>query len=203
MGGRGRRSGYTGRPAAYRRRAGRMGLKAFIIMAGIFLIAAAAANMDRMIKPAAMFVDEIGSLCQEIGEELPLILAVIQTESGFRQDALSPRGAVGLMQVMPDTGRWMAGQLGLAEYEDEKLAERDWNLLIGISYMRYLRGQFPDSVTLALAAYNAGPNRVRTWLADGEWDGSPESLSDIPYPETRNYVRKALKAYASYRKHYI
>ena len=203
MGVRRRRAGEARKPAVKRRRIGRVSVKSFLLMAGIFLLAASATRMDKLIRPAALFLDEIAPLCEEIGEELPLILAVIQTESGFRQDARSPRGAIGLMQVMPDTGRWMAERLDLQGYGDDKLVEREWNLIIGISYMRYLRGQFPESLALALAAYNAGPNRVRAWLDAGAWDGSPAALDDIPYAETRNYVRKALKAYEKYRKQYV
>ena len=202
MGDRGKRSAPARRNPGNRRRAKRMSVKVFLILSVTFLLAAVFVNMGRLIKPAALFVEEIAPLCQDIDEELPLILAVIQTESRFRQDALSTRGAVGLMQIMPDTGRWMADQLGLDDYDESKLFEREWNLIIGISYIHYLRGQFPGSLPLVLAAYNAGPSRVRSWLDAGDWDGSLTDLDDIPYPETRNYIKKALRAYEGYRKYY-
>jgi soluble lytic murein transglycosylase len=137
----------------------------------------------------------------EVGEELPLILAVIHTESRFREDAVSSSGAVGLMQVMPGTGQWMADRLGLTGYSAEKLYEREWNLTIGISYLHYLRQQF-GNIVQALAAYNAGPNRVQGWLDTGDWDGSQAMLDDIPFTETRDYVKRVLKAYDSFKKTY-
>ena len=176
--------------------------KPFLLLSAVLLLAAAVVYKDKLWQPSALFVDEIAPICMENGEELPLILAVIQTESRFREDAVSPVGAVGLMQVMPDTGRWMADRMGLRSYSPEKLREREWNLAIGIAYMHYLRQQFPGSLAQALAAYNAGPNRVQGWLNAGVWDGSLEKLDKIPFSETRNYVKKVLRAYESFKKIY-
>lgn len=186
-----------------RRNKRRLSLKPFLATSAVLLIAAAALSQGKAPKPPDAYVDEIAPLCREWGEELPLILAVIQTESRFREDARSAKGAVGLMQVMPDTGRWMAEQLGLEGYADDKLPEKEWNLIIGIAYMSYLRRQFPGSLAQALAAYNAGPNRVRAWMNAGDWDGGAGRLEDIPYAETRKYVRKVLKTYEDYRKIYL
>ncbi|MCL1804830.1 MAG: lytic transglycosylase domain-containing protein [Clostridiales bacterium] len=189
----------TRRPA---RRGRRLRPAAFLLMTAVFLVAAAAVGRERVLKPPAALVEIIAPLCVELGEELPLVLAVIQVESRFRENAVSPRGAVGLMQVMPDTAGWVAEQWGLEGYTEDKLLQREWNLTIGMTYLRYLRQQFPESLAQALAAYNAGPSRVRSWQSAGEWDGSESRLEDVPYPETKNYVRRVLKAYASYRKIY-
>jgi soluble lytic murein transglycosylase len=175
---------------------------AALLITAVALLAISAAGGDDNRSIPAAYAEEIASLCRDLGEDLPLVLAVIQAESRFQADAVSPKGAVGLMQVMPDTARWVAETHRLDGYTDEKLFEREWNLTIGISYISYLRRQFPDSLAQILAAYNAGPNRVRTWLDNGEWDGSDASLDDIPYNETKKYVKKVLKAYNSFRKRY-
>jgi len=184
------------------RRGRRPGLIPFLLMSAVFILAATAVGKDRVQKPPAAYVEEIAPLCEKLGEELPLVLAVIQAESRFRENIRSPKGAVGLMQVMPDTAGWMAEQLGLEDYADEKLYEREWNLIIGISYLRYLQQLFPDNLAQTLAAYNAGPNRVKSWTSAGDWDGSAGKLEDIPYAETRNYVKKVLKIYDNYRRIY-
>jgi len=175
-------------------------IRPFLIIAAVLMVAVFVARDVYAYWASIPYYDEIASLCQEIGEETALVLAVIQTESRFRPNALSPRGAVGLMQIMPGTARWMADRLGLEGYDDDKLYEREWNLTIGISYLQYLRRQFPDSIPEVLAAYNAGPVNVRSWLDTGNWDGSLAMADDIPYRETRNYVKTVMKAYDAYRK---
>ncbi len=186
-----------------RRYRGRWG-KTLLLLIMVLLIAIVAANKDTLLRTLypVPYYDEIALLCQEFGEDLPLVLALIQTESRFRQDALSSPGAVGLMQVMPDTAQWMADQLGLEDYSAEKLYEREWNLKLGIAYLHYLRQQFPGSLVQALAAYNAGPTKVRSWLAADQWDGSRDNLEEIPYKETRNYVEKVMNRYETYRQIY-
>ena len=156
-------------------------------------------SKDTLLVSTIPFLDEILYHCHEAGEDPALVLAIIQTESRFRENAVSKKGAVGLMQVMPDTGRWMASKLLLVGYEDERLFERVWNLRIGISYMAYLNKQFGDQRPQAVAAYNAGPARVRIWLKNGDWDGTFERVGDIPYKETREYVKKVMRLYDVYR----
>ena len=176
-----------------------------LVFTVLILVAALALTLTqahRFVRGYVPYLDEISSLSKELEADLPLVLAIIRTESGFRQQAVSPRGAVGLMQIMPDTAAWMAEQLKLEGFEREKLPERHWNLTIGISYINYLQRQFPGSKVQALAAYNAGQTRVRSWIETGVWDGTLESLDDIPFAETRNYVRRVLAAYETYKKLY-
>ena len=109
------------------------------------------------------------------GVDPALIAAVIRVESGFRPDAVSPRGAQGVMQVMPDT----AALLGFASG-----AEPQTNIDIGTRYLAHLLDQFGGDVELALAAYNAGPGAVRRW-------GTVP-----PFRETRAFVRRVSAAYA-------
>jgi soluble lytic murein transglycosylase len=130
-----------------------------------------------------------------------LVAAVIHTESRFQNLAESPSGALGLMQLMPDTAQWAAGQMDIA-YDQEQLFETEYNVRMGTWYLRYLLDEFGDSLPLALAAYNAGRGNVSNWLKDGRWDGTLENLSSIPFPETRDYVRKVFKNQQRYQKIY-
>lgn len=125
----------------------------------------------------------------------PLVSAVIAQESGGRQSAVSPKGAIGVMQVMPDTAREVAGQMGL-EYDPEKLkSDASYNKALGTRYLQNMLTRYGGNQTLALAAYNAGPKRVDAWvktngdptqgqISDADW------VAKIPFKETRDYVAK-------------
>ncbi len=133
----------------------------------------------------------------ENGLEPFLVSAIIKVESGFRSDALSPRGAVGLMQLMPQTGEWVAAQRGEA-YAPELLLDPETNIRFGAWYLAYLNREFGDAV-IALAAYNGGRGNVIKWLSEGTWSGAATDLDQIPFPETRQFVRKTVwteKVYA-------
>ncbi len=125
-----------------------------------------------------------------------LVCAVISAESGFDETALSSPGAMGLMQIMPDTGEWIAGKLGIEGFEPGMLYDPETNIEYGCWYLNYLNGVFDGDVDKILAAYNAGPSRVKEWLdSDGE-------LREIPYAETENYMLKIEKYYEIYKSLY-
>lgn len=117
-----------------------------------------------------------------------LISAIIFTESRFRASAESHKGALGLMQIMPDTGKWVAGQLEWNRFSKEDLLNPHKNLEVGVWYLAYLQRYFNQNEGLALASYNAGHRYVSKWLADQVWDGDVVKLENIPFPETKNYV---------------
>ena len=129
-----------------------------------------------------------------------LITAVMYVESGFRADAVSPKGAKGLMQLMPATAEWAAQQMGMSDYSEEKLFEPEVNVAIGVWYFATLRRLFDGDTALALAAYNGGRANVLRWLEEQAWSGLAEEADDIPFPETRAYVRKVLHTYEWYRR---
>ena len=128
-----------------------------------------------------------------------VIAAVIYVESGFNPRAVSSRGAVGLMQVMPETGRWVGSRAGRPEIDEKALFSHETNIYIGSWYLRYLLDQLNQDLVLALAAYNAGWNRVRDWRRQEIWSGKLDELERIPFPETRRYVRRVLWYYRIYR----
>lgn len=129
-----------------------------------------------------------------------LIAAIINVESKWVTTAVSAKGAAGLMQLMPDTAVWIAAQTG-TEFTESDIFDPEINISFGCWYLNYLREQFP-SFTAALAAYNGGQGNVRQWLADNRWDGSYETFSDIPFWETRAYIKKISYTWNIYQKIY-
>lgn len=131
-----------------------------------------------------------------------LVAAVIRTESRWRPGATSPKGARGLMQIMPETGRWIARQKGWPDLDIDRLYEPELNIEFGAWYLAYLRQDFDGDVILALAAYNGGNQNVRRWLQEKRWSGEHQTLGQIPFAETREYVRRVIDAYERYQRLY-
>jgi len=130
-----------------------------------------------------------------------LVTAVMRVESRFNPFAESPKGAVGLMQLMPDTAKWAAGKMQV-EYSKEMLFDPEFNISVGCWYLALLKSQFGGNDAAALAAYNAGRTQVNEWLSKGQWSGSLEDAESIPFLETRDYVRKVFRDYKIYRRIY-
>ncbi|OUM97746.1 MAG: hypothetical protein BAA04_10875 [Firmicutes bacterium ZCTH02-B6] len=145
------------------------------------------------------FAREIAAAAEANALDPFLVAALVRVESGFNPRAVSSRGARGLMQVMPDTGQWIAAQMGWTAFDPELLFDPELNLRMGTWYLRALLEQFDGRPAVALAAYNAGRTRVQEWLVQGRWDGREETLADIPFPETRNHVRRVLTTLDTYR----
>ena len=139
--------------------------------------------------------------CADYGLESNLVYAIMKQESGFDEDAVSPKGAKGLMQLMPDTAQWAASKIGI-DYDESKLTEPAYNIRLGTWYLSYLSQEFSGDITKVLAAYNAGDGNVTAWLADGVWDGTLANAASIPFPETANYVVKVTENLENYRELY-
>lgn len=132
-----------------------------------------------------------------------LVAAIIKIESDFRPSATSHSGALGLMQVMPDTGRWAAGKLGVTGVIPNILYDPSTNIRIGSWYLAQLQTMFGGRLVLILAAYNAGDHNVREWFpSDTSLVSDSKLVTGIPYPETRLFVRKVLFTYAVYQRLY-
>ncbi len=121
-----------------------------------------------------------------------LVLAIVQTESNFRQDRLSSKGATGLMQLMPDTADWANEESGLNKSPEAYRLNARSNILLGTWYISYLLEKYDGDMVKAVAAYNAGQGHVDRWLDDGIWDGSEYRLDQIPFGETRHYAARVL-----------
>lgn len=129
-----------------------------------------------------------------------LVAAVIFCESGYRPTVTSGAGARGLMQLMPATAAEVAEKLGMVMYTEEKLTEPEVNIALGCWYLRFLIDEF-QSEKAAIAAYNAGPGRTKSWLKEYGADDEGCPLY-IPYPETEKYVQKVTAARRMYAKLY-
>jgi len=119
------------------------------------------------------------------------VMAIIKVESGFWPHARSTRGALGLMQVLPSTVREIGPEIGIQIQNDDDLKNPDINLHLGVYYLSKLQQLFPDDDVAVLAAYNAGPGVTTQWRK-----GEPVlETSNIPYPETRNFVKSVERTY--------
>lgn len=120
------------------------------------------------------------------------LLAMARQESGFSPRAQSPVGAMGVLQLMPNTAKRLAKSMH-TQYEKQRLFDADYNIALGSQYLKNLLQQFDNNYILATAAYNAGPARVRQWLSEQPLsDDWVHWVATIPYPETRNYVQNIL-----------
>jgi soluble lytic murein transglycosylase len=131
-----------------------------------------------------------------------LVFAIIRAESKYQTGAMSSVGARGLMQIMPETANWIAGQMNEPGVSANDLHNPEVNIRLGCWYLGSLNREFEGHLPIVIAAYNAGLGKARQWVVSGSWDGSEKDLSRIPFPETRRYVRKVLKNYAAYRAIY-
>lgn len=131
-----------------------------------------------------------------------LVAAIIRNESKFFPRAESQVGAKGLMQLMPTTAQWIADAMGMPNYRPEQLYEPETNIRMGCWYLGSLKKEFKGKTHLIIAAYNGGRGNVREWLSTHQWSGDPQEIDQIPYKETREYVRKVLDDYGRYQKIY-
>ncbi|HEY3020643.1 MAG TPA: lytic transglycosylase domain-containing protein [Solirubrobacteraceae bacterium] len=143
--------------------------------------------------------DVIRQQAAEKGLDPSLIAAVIYAESHFA-DRTSRAGARGLMQLTPQTARAIAQRTGGVAFREADLATPQVNISYGAWYLRHLLDHYGGDEVLALAAYNAGLGNVDRWLIQG--GGGDLGVDDLPFPETRAYVHKVLRARADYRREY-
>jgi len=129
-----------------------------------------------------------------------MVAAIIREESQYDRQAVSRVGAIGLMQVMPGTASNVAKRLGLPAIGRDDLFDQETNIQIGVRYVEQLLEQFSGNVALTIAAYNAGPVVVRSWIALHPGRSQDEFIELIPYQETRQYVKRVLRSYKEYRR---
>lgn len=118
-----------------------------------------------------------------------LVMGLIFTESRFDPDAVSTAGATGLMQIMPETGAWLAEKMELSDFDSAQLYDEAFNIRMGCYYLKLLSDYY-GVLRTALAAYNAGIGSVNGWLRDPACSADGVTLDTIPYPETAEYVEK-------------
>lgn len=141
---------------------------------------------------------------EKYGVEEDLIYALIKAESNFKSDAISNKGAIGLMQIMEETAKDIAKKYNLEmDYNNfrEELLKIENNINIGTKYLSSLLEKYQNK-EIALAAYNAGIGTVDNWIEKGIIKSDGSDIENIPYKETNNYVRKILRDYKMYKDLY-
>ena len=131
-----------------------------------------------------------------------LIAAVIYAESHFRDGQTSPAGALGLMQLTPQTARYIARKSGGTAFVVGDLGTPQVNIAYGAYYLRYLLGRYDGNEAFALAAYNAGEGNVDRWIASARAHDRALTIDAIPYAETRAYVARVQQAKRDYASNY-
>ncbi len=145
--------------------------------------------------------DIIRQQARDKGVDPNLIAAIIYEESRFR-DQTSHAGARGLMQITPATARFIARDSGGAAFTQRDLATPQINIAYGTYYLRYLLRRYDGNEELAVAAYNAGETNVDRWVRRAGGPEAFDKLEDIPFPETRAYVKNVERSKRSYEQHY-
>lgn len=145
--------------------------------------------------------DQVLASARQQGVDPAWVFAVMRQESAFQPDARSPAGALGLMQIMPATGRRIARDLQFPLPNRYGLLDTDTNIRFGAYYLRYTSKKFQNNALLATAAYNAGPNRVQRWLPREAPVAADIWAETIPYSETRKYVQRVMEYAIIYEHH--
>jgi len=131
-----------------------------------------------------------------------LVASLIRQESEFNPVAVSRANAVGLMQLLPRTGKLVAHQVAMKRYNASQLYTAPVNLELGTRYFRGMVDKFGGSFEQALAAYNAGSDRVEDWMGQGKYRDAAEFVESIPFTETREYVQAIMRNASVYRQLY-
>lgn len=131
-----------------------------------------------------------------------LVAALIRQESEFQPGARSHAGALGLMQIMPATGRILFRRLGIPRFTNWKLTHPDVSLRLGTFHLKEVLAQFGGNLEQALAGYNAGERRIGAWMQLGPFDEPSEFVETIPFSETRGYVQSVLRNRSMYQRLY-
>lgn len=148
--------------------------------------------IESLLRP--VIYKEIINYYAGIYKEDPLfVTAIIKVESNFYWKARSHRGAIGLMQIMPPTGKEVAGELGIKNFEPKALEDPKLNIRFGFHYISKLRKEFGDNDTAVLASYNGGRKNVRDWL--NEKKKKELNFEDIQFYETKKFTKDVLRTY--------
>ncbi len=177
---------------------------ALLIALGAYYIVQYRRNLVYRQYPLS-YKEQIVRTAAEFGLEPWHVAAVVRCESSFNPNAQSNVGARGLMQIMPDTGKWLAGKFGEADdFDVDALYDPDTNLKYGCWYLNWLMNRYGRDIALATMAYHAGHGTVDKWLADSyvSPDGKTIAVDSVPYESTGKYVKRVLKAYEKYEELY-
>lgn len=158
--------------------------------------------ISRFIYPI-QYRNTIEAAALENGLDPLFVAAIIRVESNYRTNSQSHKGAVGIMQIMPETASWLLDKDDvLKSYRGQNLNDLEVNVRLGTYYLRYLNERFEDNNLVVAASYNAGHGKVSGWLKEGVWDGTLKNADQIPIMETRKYVQSVEYYYGKYTRVY-
>ena len=147
------------------------------------------------------YADYVTVYAEKYGVPETLVYAVIRTESDFESGAVSGAGAVGLMQLMPATFKWLTDDMLFEHLEDGMLYDPETNIRYGTYCLSYLYDRY-GRWDLAIAAYNGGLGNVDEWLEDERYADGEGGLKRIPFKETRQFVSRVTEAWEMYERLY-
>ena len=174
-------------------------LKAILAFCLAFLIIVLSVDLiQRKVFYPLKYKDEIVEYSQKYSLDKWLVFSVVKCESSFNPNAVSSKGAVGLMQITIPTANYIASKLKVENYH---LLNAETNLNFGCYYLSYLYKKFKNTDTV-IVAYNAGEGNVASWLKDKKYSLDGVTLNKIPFPETLSYLREIRKTLSKYKKLY-
>ena len=149
------------------------------------------ARHDYALRYLAPYRNEFEAAAKANDVDVAMLYGIARQESRFIPDIVSSAGAVGLMQLMPGTARWVAKQLARTDYRPAQIGDAELNTQFGAYYFKYWLERLDRMPALAAAAYNAGPGRAQAWRPAAPLEGAIW-VETIPFNETRDYVKKVL-----------
>lgn len=174
-------------------------IRNLIVMLSVLIVIAVSSKIILKNFYPLKYEESILKYSKEYKVDPNLVAAVIKAESKYNERAQSPKGATGLMQIMPDTGKWIAETIGVESFNVEMLWDPELNIKMGTWYLSNLSEEFNGDILLIIAAYNGGSGNVTKWLNNEEYSKNGEELTDIPFKETKNYVRNVTQSSKIYR----
>lgn len=183
------------------RRKHRVLVVAIFIILTFYILKGLLPNLIKNIYPMK-YESIISQYTMEYGLDFYLVAAIIKVESNYDRLAISNKGAIGLMQIKPSTGKWIAEQIGIKDFDEEMLYEPEINIKMGCWYLNYLLRYYKGNIQLALAAYNGGLGNVNKWLMNKDYSDDGASLKSIPFEETNAYMKKINRTYNIYKRLY-
>lgn len=163
-------------------------LVVFLILIIIIMVGLSINTIAKRIYPLN-YKDYILIYSDRYNVDPNLVAAIISVESKFNKDVVSSKGAIGLMQILPETSVWISEQNDMKEFDKKMLYKPEINIEMGTWYINNLYNQFQD-IDLALAAYNGGSGNVSKWLKNEKYSEDGKTLDIIPFKETKEYVEK-------------
>ncbi len=173
----------------------------FIVVTGVIILAAVGYAFVLYSYPLN-YEDILVEQSEHYGLDPYFVAAIIRNESRFNRNAESELGATGLMQIMPETGEWIADHLDMDDYSETKLTDAEVNITMGTWYLDYLMDLFGQNHETVAAAYFAGQGQVLGWLEDPAYSSDGSTLDYIPFEGTREYVERMNSSYDFYKTFY-